>query len=62
MVRKRLRLDDKENFGKERKPNIARDQIVPKAGGKPDCLEKMYYIDASKKGNVARFFNVSIKV
>lgn len=54
-VRKRLRLDDKENGG-----IVHRDQMVPKAEGKPNCQEKMYYLDASKEGNVARFMNVSI--
>ncbi|KAF5902623.1 histone-lysine N-methyltransferase SETDB2-like, partial [Clarias magur] len=60
VVSKRLRLDlHKENSGKETKANIVRDQMMPRAGGKPDCLEKMYYIDASKEGNVARFINHS---
>ncbi|KAG7315724.1 hypothetical protein KOW79_020590 [Hemibagrus wyckioides] len=53
-VRKRLRLDDKETGG-----GVHRDQMVPKAEGKPDCQEKMYYLDASKEGNVARFMNHS---
>lgn len=54
VVRKRIRLDDKENGGV-----VRQDQMVPKAEGKPDCQEKMYYLDASKEGNVARFINVS---
>uniref|UniRef100_W5UCA5 Histone-lysine N-methyltransferase SETDB2 n=1 Tax=Ictalurus punctatus TaxID=7998 RepID=W5UCA5_ICTPU len=50
VVRKRLRLDGEENGG-----DVRRDQMVPK----PDCQEKMYYLDASKEGNVGRFINHS---
>lgn len=54
LVRKRLRMDDEENGGV-----VRLDQMVPKAEGKTNCQEKMYYLDASKEGNVARFINVS---
>ncbi|KAI5629547.1 histone-lysine N-methyltransferase SETDB2 [Silurus asotus] len=54
VARKRLRLDDKGNGGV-----VRRDQTVPRAEGKPGCQEKIYYLDASKEGNVARFINHS---
>lgn len=56
MVRKRLRLDVKEKGGGGVRP----DQMVPKAEEKPACQEKIYHLDASKEGNVARFINVRI--
>ncbi|XP_062865460.1 histone-lysine N-methyltransferase SETDB2 isoform X2 [Trichomycterus rosablanca] len=54
MVRKKPRLDDREN-GNAR----SADQTVPRRDGKRGAQEKMYYLDASKDGNVARFINHS---
>ncbi|TSK17788.1 Histone-lysine N-methyltransferase SETDB2 [Bagarius yarrelli] len=55
VVKKRLRFEEEQHC-EIRRP----DQIVPKARkGKSGCQEKLYYLDASKEGNVARFINHS---
>ncbi|XP_036413036.1 histone-lysine N-methyltransferase SETDB2 isoform X1 [Colossoma macropomum] len=56
VVRKKPRLDGKDENGDTTLP----DQTVPKGDvSKQGCQEQMYYLDASKEGNVARFINHS---
>ncbi|XP_072513334.1 histone-lysine N-methyltransferase SETDB2 [Salminus brasiliensis] len=56
VARKKPRLDAKEENGNTSPP----DQRVPKGNVlKQGSPERMYYLDASKEGNVARFINHS---
>ncbi|KAI4875991.1 hypothetical protein NFI96_031309 [Prochilodus magdalenae] len=56
IVKKKPRLDGKNENGDATVP----DQTVPKRDApKQGCQKQMYYLDASKEGNVARFINHS---